>query len=75
MTRRVHDEGMRERQNMRDANKSADFTHEVVAVDEDGEVVFETESLFPDEVNTALEDYPEGEDAPEGVDHYEIQER
>jgi len=54
------------------------FTHEVVAVDDEGGVLFDTESLRPDEVDTALTrgpGYPEGDDAPEGVDHYEIRER
>jgi len=54
------------------------FTHDVVAVDSDGEKVFETESLRPDEVENALTrgaGYPEGDDAPEGVDHYEVRER
>ena len=54
-------------------NTSArDFTHEVIAVDSEGNHLFDTESLFPDEVDTALDSYPEGKHAPDGVDHYEI---
>ena len=52
-----------------------DFTHEVVAVGSDGEQVFETESLHSHEVDGALDDYPSGDAAPEGVDHYEVRER
>lgn len=54
------------------------FTHDVVAVDSDGDVVYETESLHSHEVETALTrgtGYPEGDDAPDGVDHYEVRER
>jgi len=50
------------------------FTHDVVAVDADGNVLFKT-ALHPDEVDDALTrygGYPEGEDAPDGVDHYEV---
>lgn len=67
----------RERQNMKRASRdpAPAFTHDVVAVDGDGEVVFETEALYPNEVDDALDDYPEGDDAPEGVDHYEVRER
>lgn len=67
-----------ERQNMRAAREEPGFTHDVVAVDESGEVLFETESLYPNEVDDALTrgaGYPEGDDAPEGVDHYEVRER
>lgn len=64
-----------ERQNMKAARQKPGFTHDVVAVDADGEVLFETEALFPNETDDALEDYPDGDDAPEGVDHYEIRER
>jgi len=52
--------------------------HEVVAVDDEGSVLFDTESLKSHEVDTALTrgpGYPEGDDAPEGVDHYEIREK
>lgn len=65
----------REMDNMRQANRDPGFTHDVVAVSPEGDVVFETEALYPNEVDTALDDYPEGDDAPEGVDHYEIRER
>jgi hypothetical protein len=52
-----------------------DLTHDVVAVDSNGNKVFETEGLRSHEVDGALEDYPSGDDAPEGVDHYEVRER
>ena len=56
----------------------SNFTHDVVAVSAEGEILFETESLRQSEVDTALTrgaGYPEGDDAPDGVDHYEIRER
>lgn len=64
-----------ERNHMREVQQGVDFTHDVVAIDEDGNEVFETESLYANEVDYALDDYPEGDDAPEGVDHYEIRKR
>ena len=60
---------------MRRLDQQDPFTHDVVAVDSDGNKVFETESLRPAEVDDALASYPEGDDAPEGVDHYEVRER
>jgi len=54
---------------------SSNFTHKVVAVDSDGQILFEAESLYPFEVYKALESYPSGEDAPEGVDHYQVIEK
>lgn len=60
---------------MKEDQQDPGFTHDVVAVDSEGSVVFETESLYPNELDGALDDYPEGDAAPEGVDHYMIQER
>lgn len=59
-------------------SSSPDFTHDVVAVDGEGNEVFKTEALHAHEVDDALTrgtGYPEGDDAPEGVDHYEVRER
>lgn len=69
-------ERRRELENMKDSHTySSDFTHEVVAVASDGDILYETESLYPFEVNKALESYPSGDDAPEGVDHFEVIEK
>jgi len=67
----------RERERMARAHHDTgpSFTHDVVAVDENGEVLYATEALFPNEVDDALEGYAVGDDAPEDVDHYEIRER
>ena len=67
----------RERERMARAHHDAgpSFTHDVVAVDENGDVLYATEALFPNEVDGALEGYPEGDDAPVNVDHYEVRER
>jgi hypothetical protein len=55
---------------------SSDFTHDVVAVDSSGEVLFPTESLYSEEATDAkLEEYNDLGDIPEEVDHYEIHER
>lgn len=64
-----------ERKHMREMRNTPDFTHDVVAVDSNGNKVFETECLYANQVEGALDDYPEGDDAPEGVDHYEVRER
>ena len=75
MARRCHQTGMALRQSERQPSGDYGFTHDVIAVDSDGCEVFETEALRPSEVDTALEDYPSGEDAPDGVERYEIRER
>jgi hypothetical protein len=51
------------------------FTHDVVAVDENGDALYATEALFPSEVDNALEEREVPDDAPDDVDHYEVRER
>ena len=50
-------------------------THCVVAVDSNGDVMFESEALTSDrDVERARNSQPTGE-WPDGVDHYEVRER
>lgn len=54
------------------------FTHDVVAVDADGNVLFETESARSEQAareQAVLCDEAEAEDPIEGVDHYEVRAR
>lgn len=50
------------------------FTHEVIAVDSDGNELYECESLESHEVETALDAYNTHMGTDE-VDHYEVRER
>ena len=53
---------------------SPNFTHEVIAVDSDGNELYECESLEPHEIETALDAYNTHMGTDE-VDHYDVKEK
>jgi len=64
---------------MREMRNHPDPTHDIVAVDADGEVLYETESCFSEqEAEEALEEYRDGlyaDNVGDEVKGWDIQER